>query len=176
MATKLATPVRNAAYILFEHGFTVKETQKALDKLKRPSRGYVYLSDVMSIAMKKETTRKKNCIDCKKAPRKKSKKVQRKTNPHKKSSRKVKYLIFNWNDYELAFLHATNQWVNRRVALRFTTKAQAAKIARTAARQSRDLIGVAPSSMTNAQIIIAAKDGCISAMRKKGAAPPRGKA
>jgi len=81
--------------------------------------------------------------------------------------KRIKYLIFNWNDYELAFLHPTNQWANRRVAIRFSTKAQAAKIARSAAKQSRDLIGVAPSSMTNAQIITAVKDGCISAMRKK---------
>ena len=88
--------------------------------------------------------------------------------PRKKNPKKPMWLIFNWNDYQLAFLHATNQWVSRRVAVRFTTKAQATKIAKSAAKHSRDIIGVAPSSMTTAQIITAVKDGCINTMRKRG--------
>ena len=44
--TNLATPIRNAAYMLFDNGLTFDEVNIILKGLEQPSEGYVYLEDV----------------------------------------------------------------------------------------------------------------------------------
>lgn len=44
--TRLATPVRNAAYMLFDRGYNIDEVKSILDDMTKPTEGYVYLDEM----------------------------------------------------------------------------------------------------------------------------------